>query len=127
MSSQYLNTLIGKANGDLIAASVLMQTIPPLYENAGFHIQQAIEKFLKAYLLSRQVEVPLSHNLIYLLNLCIKIDDSFTRFVDPMLTHINDFAVTYRYDELPGLELISLDQALLFTNRIKDHVISLIG
>ena len=39
-----------------------------------FHAQQAIEKYLKAYLVYRQVRFKKTHDILELLNLCINED-----------------------------------------------------
>lgn len=42
-----------------------------------FHAQQAAEKLLKSFLVSRNVEFGKTHNLYFLLNLCAKEDEDF--------------------------------------------------
>ncbi len=49
-------------------------------EGAGFNIQQAIEKYLKGYLLSKGWELRRIHNLESLLNEMIMYDPSFEAF-----------------------------------------------
>lgn len=49
-------------------------------EGAGFNIQQAIEKYLKGYLLSKGWELRWIHDLEILLNEAIKYDTSFGEF-----------------------------------------------
>ena len=49
-------------------------------EGAGINIQQAIEKYLKAYLLSKGWELRKIHNLDTLLNETIRYDLSFEEF-----------------------------------------------
>ena len=126
MSKDYCTILIGKGDSDFKTAMLLMKADPSLHETAGFHIQQAIEKYLKAYLISQHIEPPRSHNLFYLLNLCIDLNQSYSMFVDPMLSTINDFAVTFRYDVMPESDTLDLEHALHFTTRIRDLVLGLI-
>ena len=64
----------------------------------GFHCQQAIEKFLKAFLIYNQKEFIRTHDLNLLRNLCSEIDSDFV---------ILEFAVDYRYPDdsyIPELE-----------------------
>jgi HEPN domain-containing protein len=49
-------------------------------EGAGFNIQQALEKYLKGYLLSKEWELRRIHNLESLLNEAILYDPSFEEF-----------------------------------------------
>ncbi len=49
-------------------------------EGAGFNIQQAIEKYIKGYLLSKGWELRRIHNLETLINEAIMYDSSFEEF-----------------------------------------------
>jgi HEPN domain-containing protein len=61
--------LLEKAAGDLAAAQLLAADERQADHVVGFHAQQAVEKSIKAVLASRQVEIPLSHDLAYLIAL----------------------------------------------------------
>ena len=85
-----------RAHEDLRAAAVDVATEPPLIDDACFHCQQAVEKSLKAFLVSSQVEFERSHDLDYLLDLCVDLDVSFEQWRhsgDPL----TDYAVRFRY------------------------------
>ena len=62
-------------------------------EGAGFNIQQAIEKYLKGYLLSKGWKLRRIHNLETLLNDVIVYDSSFEEFRSGCLR------ITYYYIE----------------------------
>ncbi len=49
-------------------------------EGAGFNLQQAVEKYLKGYLLSKGWELRRIHDLEILLNEAIRYDPSFEEF-----------------------------------------------
>jgi HEPN domain-containing protein len=49
-------------------------------EGAGFHLQQALEKYLKAYLLSRGWKLRRIHDLETLINEAVVIDASFEEY-----------------------------------------------
>ena len=70
-------------------------------EIIGFHIQQAIEKSLKAVLLSHAIDFPRTHNLGLLIELCqsnkVSIPPEFLE-----VDKFNRFAVEWRYDLLPS-------------------------
>ena len=62
----------------------------------AFHCQQSIEKILKAFLVSRNVEFEKVHDLGYLLDQCASADGDFESLresVEPLTL----FAVTFRY------------------------------
>ena len=59
-----------------------------------FHCQQAVEKFLKAFLISNGIETKRTHNIEYLLAECGDIDSDFMD-IDPK--ELTDFGVDARY------------------------------
>jgi len=48
--------------------------------DAGVHLQQAIEKYLKGYLLSRRWKLERIHNLVKLIDYAVDFDPSFEDF-----------------------------------------------
>lgn len=61
--------LLEKAGGDLAALSVLAADQNQADHVVGFHAQQAVEKAIKAVLASREIEIPMTHDLGYLVTL----------------------------------------------------------
>ena len=64
-----------KAEGDLRAARLLLAANPPEPDAVAFHAQQAVEKYLKAYLVHLGVDPPRTHDLITLFDLIAPHDD----------------------------------------------------
>ena len=62
---------IRKADNDLRAAEYLLKAEEPLTDIISFHCQQAVEKYLKAYLTSVDARVKKTHDLEVILNQCI--------------------------------------------------------
>lgn len=60
---------IGKGDIDYRTAERLLRDDDPIREAVAFHCQQAVEKYLKAVLVSRQVEFPKTHSIAQLLDL----------------------------------------------------------
>jgi HEPN domain-containing protein len=58
------------ARKDMAAARRLLEGDATLFENACFHMQQAIEKALKGVLLLNEQKPPRTHNLADLFGLC---------------------------------------------------------
>jgi HEPN domain-containing protein len=58
--------LLEKATGDLAALRVLAADPNQADHVVGFHAQQAVEKSIKAVLASREVEIPMTHDLGHL-------------------------------------------------------------
>ncbi len=92
--TNYIKALLEKAEHDVISAQRLLEIEPIILDNACFHCQQAIEKYLKAYLIYNGVEVERTHDIIFVLSECADFDPIFSE-IDPL--DINAYAVTGRY------------------------------
>lgn len=98
------------------------------YNQACFHCQQAVEKFLKGYLITKNKEVPKTHFLDELLNLTIQIDKNFENLRD-YCSKLDDYYIPTRYpDALPGTLPEGLPdekdalEAIVFTKEIMQFV-----
>ena len=76
--SQYPADWLRVAEKDWSRAEYLLESDDP--EAAGFFLQQAIEKFLKAFLLSHGLKLRRTHDLEALLNEAIEYDASLEIF-----------------------------------------------
>jgi HEPN domain-containing protein len=94
--NEVVSNWIKIAEKDLLTARQGLEAEVIVTETICFHCQQAVEKFLKAYLVKHQIEFTKTHNIMVLLNLCSKVDDSFNKelFHVDLLT---DYAVEFRY------------------------------
>jgi HEPN domain-containing protein len=88
-----------KADLDMEAAEVLLRGSSHLYENIGFHCQQAVEKYAKALLVASALPAPFIHDLTKLLpplqqaNVII-----FTAQDLADAATLNEFGVEFRYE-----------------------------
>ena len=90
-----------------------------------FHCQQAVEKYLKAFLIHHKIHYEKTHNIEYLLVECGKIDDDFK---DIEVKDISRFAVIIRYAEdfyIPDMEEVKFYHGL--TKQIKEMVFTKLG
>ena len=71
---------IEKAEGDYADAKWLQQAPKPNYDNICFHAQQAIEKYLKAWLQETNRPVPRTHDLVELLDLIVPVLPAWNRW-----------------------------------------------
>lgn len=102
----YLQTWLIKANEDFGAAQILFKNEMPLIVPVCFHCQQAVEKFLKAFLVLHKVDFPKTHNIDFLLDLCIKLKPEM--FLETDMLELSAFGVEIRY---PGdMETPSLNE-----------------
>ncbi len=82
---------VERGDSDLEAAKILAHQ-KGLENQTGFHCQQAIEKWLKAYLLKQGEELRKIHDLTALVINCEKYDSGFQE-LEPLVEGITDFAV----------------------------------
>ena len=120
----YIESWLEKANNDLATAQRLLDIKPMILDNACFHCQQAIEKYLKAFLNYNGKETERTHNIIFLLSQAADFDIVFGT-IDAM--NINAYAVQARYpdftmipdeDEAKGYYQLALQVKSLVTARI---------
>jgi len=93
-------------------------------DTAGFHLQQAVEKSLKAWLAFKSVDYPRTHDLSLLLGLLEDRGESIDSFWS--LLELNSFAVQFRY-ELAGEEFSNFKQLAKLTKKLLAHVQSIIA
>lgn len=84
----------------VLAESALEKQI---FNQVCFHVQQGIEKTLKAFLSSKGRKIPRIHSLAELISICVDSDDSFKEFED-MCIRLDQYYIPTRYpDALPGM------------------------
>jgi HEPN domain-containing protein len=88
------NDWLSFAKSDLALAKV-DKTTSISYESLCFHTQQAVEKALKALLISDKIEFPRTHNVRILLDL-LKIKHIIPDIVDESAV-LTEYAVSSRY------------------------------
>ncbi len=87
---------IAKAEGDLRVADSQMQGANPVFDVVCFLCQQAVEKYLKAWLTEQSTTFPRTHDLEALARLCLA---SIPELANSMhdLRYLTTFAVEVRY------------------------------
>lgn len=112
------------AENDLQAASLL--TDAHIIGCALYHIEQAAEKALKAYLIATNTDFALTHDLVPLLSSCSKTEPDFNEFTSD-IREINPYSTKSRYPNKSYIEpaissvksLILRTTALLYFVRSK--------
>ncbi|MCK4357244.1 MAG: HEPN domain-containing protein [Candidatus Cloacimonetes bacterium] len=95
MNKNEANRWFERAQKDIEDAELLLKESRTV-ENVALLIQQAIEKYLKGFLIYHDCELEKIHDLITLINYASKIDISFEEFV-PSLRMITNFYFESRY------------------------------
>jgi len=98
--SEYVANWLTKASSDLkvVENELKLSEDDMVPEAVCFHCQQAVEKYLKAYLAARNVEFKKTHNLEFLQELCTKVDPEFGALNMGNLTF---YAIEVRYPDEP--------------------------
>ena len=102
--SLYPADWLEKGNKDLRRVEVLLADSDT--EGAGFHLQQAAEKNLKAYLISRGWKLSRIHDLPNLLNHAVDYDPDFEQF-RTICERVTEYYTPERYpflEEIPPTE-----------------------
>ena len=84
------------ADEDLYSARILSDAPRKPFEIICYHCAQAIEKYLKAYLIYNDKIPEKTHNLRFLNDLCVEIDKEFQN-ITSLCDYINRFANDIRY------------------------------
>ena len=116
--------LLKIAERDYQAALILGRAEDPQMDAAGFHLQQAVEKSLKAWLALKRIDYPRTHDLNPLLGLLEDQDEKIEPFWS--LLELNPFAVQFRY-ELAGEAFPNFEQLAQLTKQLLIHVQSLLA
>ena len=85
------------ADRDMNVAELIYQNSPHFYESIGFHCQQAVEKYLKAGLVTKGLPAPYTHDLARLLN-SLNPFISFDLDEQTAAVALLEFAVELRYE-----------------------------
>jgi HEPN domain-containing protein len=95
---------IKKATSDLKAATKLTEDNEIDTGIICFHLQQFVEKYMKAFLIFNKFEPKKIHDLSLLLVQCINIDREFSAFEDSMILELTDCGVIARYDDVDEID-----------------------
>ena len=127
MIGEYVKKWMVKANNDLKVAEneIKLPLEDIVTEAVCFHSQQAVEKFLKAYLITKSVEFDKTHNLEFLLELCVKEDKKFNG-ID--VGNLSFYAVDVRYpDEFYIPTVDEAKECIEIARKIKKFVLRKLG
>lgn len=98
MINQEVKNWLIKALNDYKTAEKLLN-LPKeeiITDTLCFHCQQAVEKLLKAFLVSHNVEFEKKHTLEYLIKLCSKLDSEF-EILYGITKKLSYYAIEVRY------------------------------
>jgi len=107
MNNSYLNW-IEKAENDLLNVENNLHSKKIPTDTVCYHCQQFAEKYLKAFLTYHNKDIDKVHNLLFLLQKCISIDEDFNSIRD-IVAVLNLYGPSIRYPDF--IENPSIDDA----------------
>ena len=111
-----------KGDHDLGTAKITYLYIPEYLDTITFHCQQAVEKYLKAYLIYQSTVFRFSHDLIYLLDLITQKDSDFENYYDTV-SELQGYAIEIRYpNETIYLSNKKVEKAIVITKNVRELV-----
>jgi len=88
-----------KAQNDLKTGRDEFQTDDPATDTICFHMQQAVEKYLKGFLVYHGLEAEKTHNISRILKQCIDLDSSFSMLADTGIDILTPYGTVIRYPD----------------------------
>jgi HEPN domain-containing protein len=86
------------ANDDLKAGVLLFNNDPYEFKSiVCYHMEQAVEKYLKAYLIFNDKEINKTHDITELIENCKEIDIDFDNIYSFNANELTDYAVNLKY------------------------------
>ncbi|MEI6576775.1 MAG: HEPN domain-containing protein [Bacteroidota bacterium] len=85
-----------------------------------FHCQQLVEKYLKMYLIYKDIPIQRTYNIEFLLVECSKLD---TKFLDIDPLNLSDFSIDIRY---PGDIMVSNERDAILYKELAFNVMHLV-
>jgi HEPN domain-containing protein len=96
MNSEDVKEWMEIADNDFDSAILLHESARKHYEIICYHCAQAVEKYIKGYLISKDIVPQKTHDLRFLNNLCIELDNTFECIITECAV-LNKFANDIRY------------------------------
>ena len=120
----FVKEWLRKAEEDIGVAEHLAAENVGYYAAIGFHAQQAAEKYLKAFLVDRQLEFPKTHDLAELLDLVAGADSSLSASLNEIVA-LTPYGVDARYPaDLPDISREEADRAVLLARRTREAIVT---
>lgn len=114
---------VHKAERDMDTAILTLDNKPEYTDIICYHCQQAVEKYLKAYLVYLDTPFEKKHDLDYLIDLIVENDKEIEHFYDAVET-LSGYAVEIRYptDDQSEPSVEEARNAYEIVVRIKEYV-----
>lgn len=120
-SHRFRDWLVNSA-ADFRAAHIL-QNDEKCYKLCAFHLQQCIEKALKAYILIYEGRLLDGHNLTWLCRQAVKNDEEFAQWLDESIS-LNKYYIETRYPSDTRIKVTKdeLDRLMNMTENMFEYI-----
>ena len=120
---EYTKKWIEKAEKDFLAAETLYRE--GIYEYSIYHSQQAVEKYLKAFLTYFNKPFGKTHNIIKLIEMCKEIDKDFDKLLNLDIHFLFPLGLIVRYPEF-DIEIKEEDakEALDIARKVREFILN---
>ncbi len=125
MNEETAKEWLKKAERDLKAANVLLRE--GIYDYSLFHSQQAVEKYLKAFLTYHNKHFGKTHNIPLLISICREIDPSFEQLLELDFSILFPIGVTIRYPTDREVTEEEAKEAIEISEKVKEFVLKKLG
>ncbi len=113
-----------KGDNDLATAKIVFSQSPSIRDTVCFHCQQAVEKYLKGYLVYLGISFRLTHDLGYLVDLIEKREPVPLTFLN-LADRLEDYGVFGRYPKLMSFhDDQTIEAILLQIDGLRQHFYS---
>ena len=109
------------ADDDIDTALLLKDMRPQHYEIICYHCEQAAEKYLKGFLVSKGQMPPKTHDLTNLCNLCSGQGNDFSNLL-PQCSFLKQFSVSPRYPQEMSITNANVEQAVKYALEVKGFI-----
>ena len=122
MNKEAVILWIRRAESDLKIGRDELVTEDPATDAICFHMQQCAEKYLKAFLIFHGKEIPRTHDIAFLISLCVQIDPEFRQLIEWSAPYLTSYAVEVRYDTVVFPSVEETQRAVNLAERIRDFI-----
>lgn len=111
-----------KAEKDFLTAQHELTFEDAVKESICFHCQQAVEKYLKAYLIFLEINFPKTHEIGELIGLIENVDNNISQLKNEA-DKLTDYAVEIRYpDDWFEPNQNDVTEAINITQQIREYI-----
>ena len=110
------------ADADIDTVLLLKEMRPQHREIICYHCEQAVEKYLKGFLLSKGQIPPKIHDLTYLCNLCVEQNQDFSNIL-PQCSYLKQFGVQPRYPKEMDITDANVEKAIIHALEVRDFMV----